>query len=108
MIVVFVHVAFVNVFDTTYFAISFVRRAERLVIGQRRPEGRPDLVRRSPEQERRRLCQLIHVVALHVVVGQPERPGVPAAAVLIEPGRLDHAVEGHEVGHDQPSHVASL
>ena len=54
------------------------------------------------------MCQLIHVVALHVVVGQPERPGIPAAAVLIEPGRLDHAVEGHEVGHDQPSHVASL
>ena len=26
----------------------------------------------------------------------------------MEPGRLDDAVEGHEVGHDQPSHVASL
>ena len=68
----------------------------------RRPERRPDLPGPAAQQERVGRHRLGLVVDLVLVVLDAQRPRVPAAPVLVEPGRLDDAVDGHERGHDQP------
>jgi hypothetical protein len=42
---------------------------------------------------------------LQFLVVDPQRPGVPAVAVLLEARRLHQAVEGHELDDDEPLRV---
>src|SRR3954471_7796465 len=71
----------------------------------RRPERGPDLPGPTPEQERLGIHRLGLVEDLVLVRLEAERPGIATAPVLIEPGRLDDAVEGHERGDHEPHGV---
>ena len=67
----------------------------------RRPERRPDLPRPPAQQKRVRGHRLGPVVDLVLVGLDPKGPRVAPGPVLVEPGRLDDAVEGHEGSHDE-------
>ena len=91
-----------SVFETTYFGIARSARPSRRRSGAGRPEGRPDVEGRPAEEQRVRVEDLLAAERLERGVADLHRPGVPARSVLLEPGRLHHAVERHELDDDEP------
>ncbi len=77
------------------------------VAAGRRPERGPDLPRPPAQQERVGGLDLGHVVGVVLLALDAQGPRVAPALVLVEAGRFDHAVQGHERRHDQ-LHATSL
>jgi hypothetical protein len=99
MMLVLLQSARFRVFETTYFG-DLAQEVGELGVGAgpggRRPERRPDLPRPPAEQHRVGRHGVLLVEQRVLIALDAQGPGVASGPMLVEPGRLDDTVEGHE------------